>query len=41
MNYETIKMNYIKGLWSLTMVKMAYQRGIITLDEYKEIKASK
>ena len=41
MNYETVKKNYISGLWNITMLKMAYQRGIITLAEYKEIKAAK
>lgn len=41
MNYETVKKNYLSGLWSLAMLKMAYKKGIITLDQYKEIKALK
>lgn len=41
MNYETVKKNYLSGLWSLAMLKMAYKKGIITLAEYKEIKALK
>ncbi len=41
MNYETVKKNYVSGLWSLAMLKMAYQKGIITLAQYKEIKAAK
>lgn len=41
MNYETIRKNYISGLWSLAMLKMAYKKGIITLAEYKEIKSLK
>lgn len=41
MNYETVKANYLKGLWGLPMLKMAYQRGVITLDQYKEIKEAK
>ena len=41
MNYETVKSNYLHGLWGLPMLKMAYQRGVITLEEYKEIKMLK
>lgn len=41
MNYETVRKNYLSGLWSLAMLKMAYRKGIITLEEYKEIKAAK
>ena len=37
MNYETIKRNYEKGLWSLALVKMAVRKGLITKEEYKEI----
>ena len=39
MNYEIVKKNYISGLWGLPMLKMAYKKGIITLEQYKEIKA--
>ena len=39
MNYKMVKKNFDKGLWSLTMVKMAVKKGIITKEEYKEITA--
>ena len=41
MNYETVRKNYLSGLWGLPMLKMAYQRGVITKEEYKTIKAEK
>lgn len=37
MNYETIKKNYDRGLWSLSMVKMAVRKGVITKEQYTEI----
>lgn len=37
MNYETIKRNYDRGLWSAGMVKMAVRKGVITAEQYKEI----
>ena len=37
MNFETIKHNFEKGLWSKPMVKMAVKKGIITAEQYKEI----
>ena len=37
MNYETIKKNFERGLWSASMVKMAVRKGIITKDQYTEI----
>lgn len=37
MNYETIKKNYERGLWSAPMVKMAVKKGIITKEQYTEI----
>lgn len=37
MNFETIKKNYEKGLWSAVMVKMAVRKGIITKEQYTEI----
>jgi hypothetical protein len=30
MNFETIRKNYEKGLWSDIMIKMAVKKGIIT-----------
>jgi len=37
MNFETIKRNYDRGLWSASMVKMAVRKGIITKEQYTEI----
>lgn len=37
MNYETVKRNYEKGLWTLALVKMAVKKGIITKEQYEEI----
>lgn len=37
MNYDAVKYNYEKGLWSKIMVKMAVKKGIITAEQYKEI----
>ena len=37
MNYETIKRNYDKGLWTASLVKMAVRKGIITKEQYTEI----
>lgn len=37
MNFNMIKKNYDKGLWSKSMVKLAVRKGVITKAEYKEI----
>lgn len=37
MNFETIKRNFERKLWSKAMVKMAVRKGIITKEEYREI----
>ena len=37
MNYELIKRNYDRGLWTVLMVKMAVRMGLITAEQYKEI----
>lgn len=37
MNFQTIKKNYDRGLWSAAMVKMAVKKGIITPEQYTEI----
>lgn len=37
MNFETIKKNYERGLWSAPMVKMAVRKGVITKEQYEEI----
>ena len=39
MNYERVKKNWCSGLWNLAALKLAYQKGIITKAQYKEIKA--
>lgn len=37
MNFEAIKKNYDKGLWTAAMVKTAVRKGVITEEQYKEI----
>ena len=37
MNFETIKKNYDRRLWNITMVKMAVRKGVITKEQFKEI----
>lgn len=37
MNYETIKKNYERKLWSKAMVKVAVRKGVITAEEYQQI----
>lgn len=37
MNYESIKYNYEHKLWTLTLVKMAVRKGLITKAQYTEI----
>lgn len=37
MNFETIKRNYDRNLWSKAMVKIAVKKGVITKGEYWEI----
>lgn len=37
MNYDTIKSNFDRGLWSKAMVKIAVKKGVISPEEYKEI----
>ena len=37
MNFETIRKNYEKELWSKSMVKVAVRKGIITKEQYEEI----
>lgn len=37
MNFETIKKNYDKGLWTAALVKMAVKKGVITKEQYTEI----
>lgn len=37
MNFETIKKNFDRRLWSKAMVKTAVKKGVITAEEYQEI----
>lgn len=37
MNFEIIKKNYERGLWSAAMVKVAVRKGVITPEQYEEI----
>lgn len=37
MNFETIKRNYDRRLWSRAMVKAAVRKGVITPVQYEEI----
>ena len=37
MNFETIKRNYERKLWSKPMVRVAVRKGVITKDQYREI----
>ena len=37
MNFETIKRNYERGLWSRAQVKVAVRKGVITVAQYEEI----
>ena len=37
MNYNTIRNNFLRGLWNVAMVAMAKRKGIITAAQYKAI----
>lgn len=37
MNYEMIKHNFDRGLWSKPMVKVAVRKGVITKEQYADI----
>lgn len=41
MNYETIKKNYERKLWSAAQVRVAVKKGVITPAQYKEITGAK
>ena len=41
MNYETIKQNYLRGLWCKTLVQKAMEKGVITKAQFDEIIAAK
>ena len=37
MNFETIKQNFDRGLWTIILVKMAVKKSLITPEQFKEI----
>lgn len=37
MNFETIKRNYERKLWSAAMVRLAVKKGVITAAQFEEI----
>ncbi len=37
MNFELIKRNFDRGLWTAAMVKVAVRKGVITPGQYREI----
>ena len=37
MNYETIKKNFERGLWTVAMVRVAVKKGVISREQFKEI----
>lgn len=37
MNFELIKRNFERGLWSAAMVAVAVRKGVITPEQYREI----
>mgnify|MGYP005772433501 CR=1 FL=1 len=40
MNYDTIKRNFERGLWTASMVAMATEKGILTPEAYEAITGS-
>lgn len=41
MDFETIKRNYERKLWSKVQVKLAVKKGVITPEQYNEITGEK
>lgn len=41
MNYDTIKLNFDRGLWSEAMVAIAVQKGVITAAQFQTITGRK
>lgn len=37
MNFEIVKKNYDKGLWTKQLVRMAVRKGVITKEQYTDI----
>lgn len=41
MNFDIVKRNFDKGLWTKQLVKMAVKKGVITSEQYEEIVGEK
>ncbi len=41
MNFDTIKRNYDRKLWTKQMVRIAVRKGVITPEEYQQITGEK
>lgn len=41
MGFDTIKLNFERGLWSSAQVKVAVKKGVITPEQYHEITGEK
>lgn len=37
MNFELIKRNYDRGLWTKAMVRVAVRKGVITKEQFAQI----
>jgi len=37
MTYEIIRQNFLRGLWTIRMVAVAVDKGVITPAQYQEI----
>ncbi len=37
MNFQLIKRNFERGLWTAAMVRVAVRKGVITPEQYREI----
>ena len=37
MNYNIIKRNYDRGLWNFNAIAMAYEKGVISMEQFKDI----
>ena len=37
MNFEIVKKNYDKGLWTKQLVRMAVRKGVIAKEQYTEM----
>lgn len=37
MSFEIIKRNYDRGIWTKAMVAVTVRKGLITVEQYKEI----